>query len=174
MQDKECLRDIDLEDEALSLAIRGSSALSMRFARSVAGEEYGRVMAWEEKPDVAVSCKGKEKTILKDRVLTSSEHREKSAKSPHASMSISRNDTSSHCLSVTPHTTDSTFASRPSCWPSTPSPATRTMRAFSVPFKTISHSRPFRYVPSISLVPTEHAAQSPDRLISSSSASPGV
>ncbi|KAI7778898.1 hypothetical protein LA080_001503 [Diaporthe eres] len=49
----ECLRDIDPEDEALRLAIRGPSALSMRFARSLAGQEYGRVMAWGEKPDVA-------------------------------------------------------------------------------------------------------------------------
>lgn len=57
MQHVECLRDIDLEDEALRLAIRGPSALSMRFARSLAGQEYGRVMAWGEKPDVAVSHK---------------------------------------------------------------------------------------------------------------------
>ncbi|KAH8773575.1 FAD binding domain-containing protein [Diaporthe sp. PMI_573] len=49
----ECLRDIDLEDEALRLAIRGPHALSMRFARSLAGEEYGRVSAWLEKPEVA-------------------------------------------------------------------------------------------------------------------------
>lgn len=55
MQNIECLRDIDLEDEGLRLAIRGPRALSMRFARSLAGEEYGRVMAWGEKPDVAVS-----------------------------------------------------------------------------------------------------------------------
>lgn len=54
MQHTECLRDIDLEDEALRLAIRGPNALSMRFARSLAGQEYGRVMAWQEKPDVAV------------------------------------------------------------------------------------------------------------------------
>ncbi|KAL1847381.1 hypothetical protein Daus18300_013966 [Diaporthe australafricana] len=49
----ECLRDIDLEDEALRLAIRGPHALSMRFARSFAGQEYGRVSGWQEKPDVA-------------------------------------------------------------------------------------------------------------------------
>lgn len=57
IRDVECLRDIDLEDEALRLAIRGPSALSMRFARSLAGQEYGRVMGWGEKPDVAVSYK---------------------------------------------------------------------------------------------------------------------
>ncbi|KAH6857580.1 FAD binding domain-containing protein [Alternaria alternata] len=47
----ECLRDIDLEDEGLRLAIRGPTALSMRFSRSLAGEkEYGRVLAWGELP----------------------------------------------------------------------------------------------------------------------------
>lgn len=52
----ECFRDIGLEDEALRLAIRGPSALSMRFARSFTGEEYGRVASFEEKPAVAVGC----------------------------------------------------------------------------------------------------------------------
>ncbi|PSK46586.1 hypothetical protein B9Z65_5554 [Elsinoe australis] len=47
----ECLRDIDLEDEALRLAIRGPRALSMRFSRSIIGDEFGRIQAWGEKPD---------------------------------------------------------------------------------------------------------------------------
>ncbi|RSL57019.1 hypothetical protein CEP53_006600 [Fusarium sp. AF-6] len=46
----ECLRDIDLEDEALRLAIRGEPFLSMRFAPSFIGEKYGRVRAFEEHP----------------------------------------------------------------------------------------------------------------------------
>ncbi|KAF4433112.1 phenol 2-monooxygenase [Fusarium acutatum] len=49
----ECFRDIGLEDEALRLAIRGPSTLSMRFAKSFTGEEYGRVASFEEKPAVA-------------------------------------------------------------------------------------------------------------------------
>lgn len=53
---EECLRDIGLEDEALRLAIRRPSCLSMRFAHSVTGWEYGRVQAWGENPAVAV-CK---------------------------------------------------------------------------------------------------------------------
>ncbi|KAF5011620.1 hypothetical protein FDECE_2283 [Fusarium decemcellulare] len=55
----ECLRDIDLEDEGLRLAIRGHPFLSMRFARSFIGEEYGRVRAWEECP----KSSGKRKEI---------------------------------------------------------------------------------------------------------------
>jgi hypothetical protein len=52
----ECLRDIDLEEEGLRLAIRGPTALSMRFSRDLKGErEYGRVLAWEELPYSAVS-----------------------------------------------------------------------------------------------------------------------
>ncbi|KAH8593078.1 FAD binding domain-containing protein [Bisporella sp. PMI_857] len=47
----ECLRDIGLEDEALRLAIRGPPFVSMRFSRSLIGEEYGRVMGWEEHPE---------------------------------------------------------------------------------------------------------------------------
>lgn len=65
----------------------------MRFARSLAGEEYGRVMAWEEKPDVAVSYRGKKNTTLGDSVLISNVCREKSTKSLRVSMSISPNDT---------------------------------------------------------------------------------
>ncbi|KAH8878792.1 hypothetical protein GQ53DRAFT_673387 [Thozetella sp. PMI_491] len=46
----ECLRDIDLEDEALRLAIRGPHTLSMRFSKTLIGTEYGRVAAWGEQP----------------------------------------------------------------------------------------------------------------------------
>ncbi|UPK90561.1 hypothetical protein LCI18_001496 [Fusarium solani-melongenae] len=49
----ECLRDIGLEEEMLRLAIRGPPSLSMRFSRSLIGQEYGRVRAWEEHPTVA-------------------------------------------------------------------------------------------------------------------------
>ncbi|KAK2737255.1 2,4-dichlorophenol 6-monooxygenase [Colletotrichum kahawae] len=54
---EECLRDIGLEDEALRLAIRRPSCLSMRFAHSVTGWEYGRVQAWGENPAVAAKVK---------------------------------------------------------------------------------------------------------------------
>lgn len=63
-RDIECLRDINLEDEALRLAIRGPHALSMRFARSLAGQEYGRISAWGEKPEIAVGCTPR-KEVLK-------------------------------------------------------------------------------------------------------------
>ncbi|KAF5649033.1 phenol 2-monooxygenase [Fusarium sp. NRRL 52700] len=46
----ECLRDINLEDEVLRLAIREPFILSSRFAQSLIGEEYGRLSAWEENP----------------------------------------------------------------------------------------------------------------------------
>ncbi|KAH7150930.1 FAD binding domain-containing protein [Fusarium sp. MPI-SDFR-AT-0072] len=46
----ECLRDINLEDEVLRLAIREPFILSSRFAQSLIGEEYGRISAWEENP----------------------------------------------------------------------------------------------------------------------------
>ncbi|KAF5557900.1 phenol 2-monooxygenase [Fusarium napiforme] len=46
----ECLRDINLEDEVLRLAIREPFILSSRFAQSLVGEEYGRITAWEEDP----------------------------------------------------------------------------------------------------------------------------
>ncbi|KAF5978572.1 phenol 2-monooxygenase [Fusarium coicis] len=46
----ECLRDINLEDEVLRLAIREPLILSSRFAQSLIGEEYGRIAAWEENP----------------------------------------------------------------------------------------------------------------------------
>ncbi|KAF5694772.1 monooxygenase [Fusarium denticulatum] len=46
----ECLRDINLEDEVLRLAIREPFILSSRFAQSLVGEEYGRIAAWEENP----------------------------------------------------------------------------------------------------------------------------
>ncbi|PNP85449.1 hypothetical protein FNYG_01278 [Fusarium nygamai] len=41
----ECLRDINLEDEVLRLAIREPFILSPRFAQSLIGEEYGRIAA---------------------------------------------------------------------------------------------------------------------------------
>ncbi|KAI1055524.1 hypothetical protein LB506_011415 [Fusarium annulatum] len=47
---EECLRDINLEDEVLRLAIREPFILSSRFAKSLIGEEYGRLSAWEENP----------------------------------------------------------------------------------------------------------------------------
>ncbi|KAH6642818.1 FAD binding domain-containing protein [Boeremia exigua] len=54
----ECLRDIDLEEEGLRLAIRGSTALSMRFSGNLIGErEYGRVSAWSEHPASAARVK---------------------------------------------------------------------------------------------------------------------
>ncbi|KAG7428286.1 2,4-dichlorophenol 6-monooxygenase [Fusarium oxysporum f. sp. raphani] len=46
----ECLRDVNLEDEVLRLAIREPFILSSRFAQSLIGEEYGRLSAWEENP----------------------------------------------------------------------------------------------------------------------------
>ncbi|KAF5561612.1 phenol 2-monooxygenase [Fusarium phyllophilum] len=46
----ECLRDINLEDGVLRLAIREPFILSSRFAKSLIGEEYGRIAAWEENP----------------------------------------------------------------------------------------------------------------------------
>ncbi|KAF4550402.1 FAD-binding domain-containing protein 26 [Elsinoe fawcettii] len=60
----ECLRDIDLEDEALRLAIRGPTCLSFRISRDFKGEEYGRVRAYEEKPE----------TVPRVRTLTPSEY----------------------------------------------------------------------------------------------------
>lgn len=53
----ECLRDIGLEDEGLRLAIRGSPYLSMRYARSLIGEEYGRVRAWGESTNTTATLK---------------------------------------------------------------------------------------------------------------------
>ncbi|RKL32836.1 hypothetical protein BFJ72_g10336 [Fusarium proliferatum] len=50
MGQNECLRDINLEDEVLRLAIREPFILSSRFAKSLIGEEYGRLSAWEENP----------------------------------------------------------------------------------------------------------------------------
>ncbi|KAF5621099.1 phenol 2-monooxygenase [Fusarium tjaetaba] len=43
----ECLRDINMEDELLRLAIREPFILSPRFAQSFVGEEYGRLASWE-------------------------------------------------------------------------------------------------------------------------------
>ncbi|KAL1870918.1 hypothetical protein Plec18167_007223, partial [Paecilomyces lecythidis] len=46
----ECLRDIGIEDIALQQATRGPVFQSMRWSRSLIGEEYGKVRAWGEDP----------------------------------------------------------------------------------------------------------------------------
>ncbi|KAF5865429.1 hypothetical protein ETB97_003687 [Aspergillus alliaceus] len=50
----ECLRDIGIEDQGLQHAVRGRTLQTMRWARSMAGEEYGKVLGFSEHP----SCIG--------------------------------------------------------------------------------------------------------------------
>ncbi|GKZ28726.1 hypothetical protein AbraIFM66950_011793 [Aspergillus brasiliensis] len=50
----ECLRDLGIEHEALQQSVRGRSFQSMRWSRSMIGEEYGKVLGWAEHP----SCIG--------------------------------------------------------------------------------------------------------------------
>jgi hypothetical protein len=50
----ECLRDIGLEDEARRSATVGEAFKSMRWCRSMVGEEYGKVLCWGGHPDTAV------------------------------------------------------------------------------------------------------------------------
>ncbi|GKZ17312.1 hypothetical protein AbraIFM66951_007550 [Aspergillus brasiliensis] len=50
----ECLRDLGIEHEALQQSVRGRSFQSMRWSRSMIGEEYGKVLGWAEHP----SCVG--------------------------------------------------------------------------------------------------------------------
>ncbi|KAH8895385.1 hypothetical protein GQ53DRAFT_855813 [Thozetella sp. PMI_491] len=47
----ECLRDIGLEEDSLSHATRGIMFQSMRWCRSMVGEEYGKIFAWGSHPD---------------------------------------------------------------------------------------------------------------------------
>ncbi|KAJ9148685.1 Phenol 2-monooxygenase [Pleurostoma richardsiae] len=47
----ECLRDIGLEEEARNCGIQGEEFRSMRWCRSMVGEEYGKVYAWGGHPD---------------------------------------------------------------------------------------------------------------------------
>ncbi|OJJ38361.1 hypothetical protein ASPWEDRAFT_126752 [Aspergillus wentii DTO 134E9] len=46
----ECLRDIGLEDAALEKATRGAGYQSLRWCRSMVGEEYGRVLGFGQHP----------------------------------------------------------------------------------------------------------------------------
>lgn len=50
----ETLRDIELEDDALRLAVRGRPFQAFRWCHSMAGEEYGKVLAWGAHPDTMV------------------------------------------------------------------------------------------------------------------------
>ncbi|KAL3429349.1 FAD binding domain-containing protein [Aspergillus tetrazonus] len=50
----ECLRDLGIEHEALQQSVRGRAFQSMRWSRSMIGEEYGKVLGWAEHP----SCIG--------------------------------------------------------------------------------------------------------------------
>ncbi|KJK61713.1 FAD binding domain protein [Aspergillus parasiticus SU-1] len=46
----ECLRDLGIEEQALKQAVRGRTLQSMRWSRSMVGEEYGKVLGWSEHP----------------------------------------------------------------------------------------------------------------------------
>ncbi|KAE8146217.1 FAD binding domain-containing protein [Aspergillus avenaceus] len=50
----ECMRDLGIEDQALQQSVRGHSFQSMRWSRSMIGEEYGKALGWAEHP----SCIG--------------------------------------------------------------------------------------------------------------------
>lgn len=50
----ECLRDLGIEHEALQQSVRGRSFQSMRWSRSMIGEEYGKVLGWAEHPSCIV------------------------------------------------------------------------------------------------------------------------
>lgn len=54
----ECLRDIGIDDEAKRLATQGEAFKSMRWCRSMVGEEYGKVLCWSGHPnaEVTISC----------------------------------------------------------------------------------------------------------------------
>ncbi|KAB8214227.1 FAD binding domain-containing protein [Aspergillus novoparasiticus] len=46
----ECLRDLGIEEKALQQSVRGHSLQSMRWLRSMVGDEYGKVLGWSEHP----------------------------------------------------------------------------------------------------------------------------
>ncbi|KAE8387422.1 FAD binding domain-containing protein [Aspergillus alliaceus] len=46
----ECLRDIGIEDQGLQHAVRGRTLQAMSWARSMVGEEYGKVLGFSEHP----------------------------------------------------------------------------------------------------------------------------
>lgn len=54
----ECLRDLELEDAALQVSVRGEAFQPMRWCRSLNGDEYGRVRGWSEHPACRVSVLG--------------------------------------------------------------------------------------------------------------------
>ncbi|KAE8421594.1 FAD binding domain-containing protein [Aspergillus pseudocaelatus] len=54
----ECLRDIGIEDKALQQAVRGRTLQSMRWSRTMVGEEYGKVLAWGEHPSTVIHTFG--------------------------------------------------------------------------------------------------------------------
>ncbi|KAJ8124765.1 hypothetical protein O1611_g8874 [Lasiodiplodia mahajangana] len=50
----ETLRDIGLEQDAIGHATHGEMFQSFRWARSMVGEEYGKIQAWGSHPDSMV------------------------------------------------------------------------------------------------------------------------
>ena len=50
----ECLRDIGTEDEVRRMAVTNDEFRSMRWCRSMVGEEYGKVFCWGGHPDTKV------------------------------------------------------------------------------------------------------------------------
>lgn len=50
----ECLRDLGLEDDAMSQATKGPAIQAFRWCRSMVGEEYGRLHYWGSHPDTMV------------------------------------------------------------------------------------------------------------------------
>ncbi|KAJ8112337.1 hypothetical protein ONZ43_g5418 [Nemania bipapillata] len=50
MAQNETLRDIGLEEDAIGHATHGDMFQSFRWARSMVGEEYGKVQAWGSHP----------------------------------------------------------------------------------------------------------------------------
>ena len=50
MAGMECLRDVGLEDECLRLGNGGDALSSIRWCRSMVGEEYGRIHSWGHGP----------------------------------------------------------------------------------------------------------------------------
>lgn len=53
----ECLRDLGLEQDAVTHAVRGKAMSSMRWCRSMAGEEYAKIHAWGSAPKTAYHLK---------------------------------------------------------------------------------------------------------------------
>ncbi|TLS26558.1 hypothetical protein PpBr36_04077 [Pyricularia pennisetigena] len=49
----ECLRDLGLEEDAIAHGVRGKAMSSMRWCRTMVGEDYGKVHAWGESPKTA-------------------------------------------------------------------------------------------------------------------------